>query len=78
MGRLYFGQVSLLCWNLPVPEWTKLSQDFGNFLYFIEYITYRFGIKVFSLSNAYDSQIWSSEGVTEFLHMPFTAFELFD
>jgi hypothetical protein len=32
----------------------------------------------FSFFNSHDSQVWSFSGVTEFLHIPFTAPELFD
>jgi hypothetical protein len=32
---------------------------------------------LFSFS-AHDSQLWSFDGVTEFLHIPFTDLELFD
>jgi hypothetical protein len=28
--------------------------------------------------SAHDSQLWSFDGVTEFLRVPFTALELFD
>jgi hypothetical protein len=31
-----------------------------------------------SFFNAHNSQVWSFDGVTEFLHIPFTALELFD
>jgi hypothetical protein len=44
--------------------------------YFIEYITYPFGLQL--LFNACDSQIWSFDGVSEILHIPYTALELFD
>jgi hypothetical protein len=44
---------------------------------FIEYILYPISLHIFSF-NAYDSQVWSFDGVTEFLHIPFTALELFD
>jgi hypothetical protein len=46
--------------------------------YFIEYITYPFDLHLFSFFNAHDSQILSFDGVAEFLHIPFTALELFD
>jgi hypothetical protein len=32
MERLYFGQVCLVSWWFPVPEWAILSPDLGNFL----------------------------------------------
>jgi hypothetical protein len=38
---------------------------------------YPFGLYLFFF-NAHGSQVWSSDGVTEFLHIPFTALELFD
>jgi hypothetical protein len=46
--------------------------------YFIGYIMYPFGLYLFSFFNAHDSQVWSLDGLTEFLHIPFTALELFD
>jgi hypothetical protein len=45
--------------------------------YFIEYIMYPFGLYLFFF-NAYDSQVWSFDGVSELLHIPFTALKLFD
>jgi hypothetical protein len=44
--------------------------------YFIEYIMYPFGL--YFVFNAPDSQVWSFDGVSELLHIPFTALELFD
>jgi hypothetical protein len=46
--------------------------------YFIEYVMYPSGLNLFSFFNAHDSQIWSFDGVSELLHIPFTALELFD
>jgi hypothetical protein len=37
---------------------------------------YPFGLHLFSFLNAHDSQVWSIDGVAEFLHIPFTALEL--
>jgi hypothetical protein len=66
-------------WRLPVPEWALFSQDLGKFLLlFCEYITNSFCLHLFSFFNAHDSQVWSFDGVSEFLHIPFTGFELFD
>jgi hypothetical protein len=45
--------------------------------YFVEYIMYSFGLYLFSLFDAHDSQAWSFDGVTEFLHILFAAFESF-
>jgi hypothetical protein len=61
-GRLYFGQVCLVFWRLPVPEWAQLSLDLGNY-YFIEYIMNHFCLDLFSFFNAHDSQVWSFDGV---------------
>jgi hypothetical protein len=36
----YFGQVCLVSWRLPVPEWANLSQDLGNFLLLFYWIYY--------------------------------------
>jgi hypothetical protein len=44
--------------------------------YFIKYITYPFGLYLFFF-NDHDSQVWSFDGVAEFLHITFTALELF-
>jgi hypothetical protein len=46
--------------------------------YFIVIIMYLFGLYLFSFFNAHDSQVWSFDGVAEFLHIPFTALQLFD
>jgi hypothetical protein len=59
------------------------GQDFlkiwETFCYYsIEYVTYPFGLHLFSFFNALDSQVWSFDGVTEFLDIPFTALELFN
>jgi hypothetical protein len=47
------------------------------FYYFIDYITNPFGLDRLLL---HDSQVWvwSFDGVDEFLHIPFTALELFE
>jgi hypothetical protein len=45
---------------------------------FIEYIKYLFGLHIFSFFNAHDSQVWSFDGVTEVLYIPFPALSLFD
>jgi hypothetical protein len=39
---------------------------------------YPFGLYLFTFFNAHDSQVWSFEGVTEFLPILFIALELFD
>jgi hypothetical protein len=33
---------------------------------------------IFSFFNAHDSQVWSCDGVGEFLHISFAGLELFD
>jgi hypothetical protein len=52
---------------------------FGKFFcyYFIEYIMNPFGLHLLSFFNAHDPQLWSFAGVAEFLHILFTALELF-
>jgi hypothetical protein len=45
--------------------------------YFIEYIMNPYCLDLFSL-NAQDSQVWSFDGVGEFLYIPFTDLQLFD
>jgi hypothetical protein len=42
--------------------------------YFVLYITYPFGLHLFSFFDAHDSQAWSFNGVPGFLCIPFTAF----
>jgi hypothetical protein len=34
-------------------------------------------LHLFSIFSAHDSQIWSFNGITEFLHIPFIALESF-
>jgi hypothetical protein len=47
-----------------------------NFCYhFIQYITYPFGLHLFSFSDPHDLQVLSFDGVSEFLCIPFTALE---
>jgi hypothetical protein len=46
--------------------------------YFIACIMDPFCLYFFSFFNAHESQVWSSDGVTEFLHIPFSALGLFD
>jgi hypothetical protein len=46
--------------------------------YFIKYIIYPCGLQHFSFFSAHDSQVWSFDEVTEFLHILFWALELFD
>jgi hypothetical protein len=45
---------------------------------FIEYIMNPFCLNLFSFFNGYDSQVWSFDGVGEFLYIPLTSLELFD
>jgi hypothetical protein len=37
-----------------------------------------FGLDLFSFFNAHDSQVWSFDGASEFLYIPFSGLELFD
>jgi hypothetical protein len=46
----------------------------GIFLLFFEHVIYPFHLVSF---NAQDSQVWTFDGVTEFLHIPFAALESF-
>jgi hypothetical protein len=46
--------------------------------YFVECVTNHFGLHLFSFFNAHDSLVWSFDEVAKFLHIPFTALELFD
>jgi hypothetical protein len=45
--------------------------------YFIEYITYTFGLHLFSLFDAHDSQVLSFGGIAEFLYIAFATLESF-
>jgi hypothetical protein len=67
--------------RLPVTEWEKLFQDLQNIVIILSNILLSIKcihLYLFSLFNAYDSQVWSFDGVAEFLHIPFTAHEFFD
>jgi hypothetical protein len=46
--------------------------------HFIEYIMYPFGLHLFSFFNVPDSRVLSFDGTPVFLHILFTALELFD
>jgi hypothetical protein len=64
-GFLYpNGQLSLKIWEI-------------FWYYFVKYITYPFGLNLFPFFDAHDLQVWSFDGVAEFLHIPFTTFESF-
>jgi hypothetical protein len=54
------------------------EQNFLEIWEISEYIMYPFGLHLLSFFNAHDSQVWSFDGITEFLHLPFLALELFD
>jgi hypothetical protein len=45
---------------------------------FVEYIMFPFSSYLFSFFNTPDSQVWSFDGVADFLQIHFTALELFD
>jgi hypothetical protein len=71
MKKFYFVQVCLMSWRLPITECANLSWGLGNFpllFYWIYYIS----LWLTSLLPC----PWSTQ-VTEFLHIPFIAFELF-
>jgi hypothetical protein len=73
----YFGQACLVSWRLPVPDWATLSQTWKVFwYYFVENISCPFGLQLFSF-DAHVLQVWSFDGVTEFLCIPFSAFDSF-
>jgi hypothetical protein len=71
--EVYFGQVCLMFWRHPITEWANL-EIWENFCY----CTYPFGLHLFSFFSAHDSQVWSFDGVAEFLNTPFAALLLFD
>jgi hypothetical protein len=56
----------------------KTFSRFGKYSVIISYIANPFCLDLFSFINAHDSQVWSFDGVGEFLCIPLTAFELFD
>jgi hypothetical protein len=45
--------------------------------YFVEYITYNFGLHLFFFFIVHFTQAWSFDGVVEFFHIPFTVLESF-
>jgi hypothetical protein len=77
MERFYIGCVYLVLWRLPVPEGAlrKIWEIF--YYYFVKYITYTFGLHVFSFFDALGSQIWSFDGGADFLHISFAALQFF-
>jgi hypothetical protein len=79
MGKFYFGQVSLVSWKLPVPEWAKLSQDLGKFsaVILLNILCIPFACTSSPSSMPMILRFGLFDGVTEFLHIPFTALELF-
>jgi hypothetical protein len=78
MERFYFGQVYLVLWRLPLPEWQNFLEIWEIFCYyFIEYIMYPFSLHLFFF-NDHDSQVSSFDRVVDLLCIPFTALELFD
>jgi hypothetical protein len=46
--------------------------------YFVLYNMNLFCLHFFSFFSAHGSQVWSFDGVSEFLHVPFLGLELFD
>jgi hypothetical protein len=70
-----WGGSILVSWRLPVLEWTKLSQDLGNFLlfYWIYYVT---PLACTSSSSMPMILRFGLLTVTEYLHIPFTVLEL--
>jgi hypothetical protein len=52
---------------------------FGKFsvIIFFEYIKYTFGLDIACFFNAHESQVWSFDEVTEFLHVTFVDLESF-
>jgi hypothetical protein len=76
MKNFYFGHL-LLSRKLSGPEWhlsLKIWEIFCD--YFVEYIMYTFGLHLFSF-NAHDLQVWSFDGISEFLLIPSAALESF-
>jgi hypothetical protein len=66
---------SLAAFNIQIVKISIFLELWKLFCYYlIEYIAYPFGLHLFSFS-AHDSQVWSFDGVTEFLHILFTALE---
>jgi hypothetical protein len=63
-------------WRLPVPEWTVFLR-FGKFsaIILLNLLHNPFGLHLFTFFNVHDSQVCSFDGVAEFLHIPFSAFE---
>jgi hypothetical protein len=62
---------------LPVAEWATLFKIWPIVCYrFVEYITYRFVMYLFSF-DAHDSQVLSFDGVTDFLGLPVMTLDCF-
>jgi hypothetical protein len=76
--RLYFGHVSLVLWRLPIVDGHHFLENWEIFCYyFVQYITYTSGLQFFSFFNAHDLQVWSFDGIAEFLQVPITTVESF-
>jgi hypothetical protein len=57
---------------------SSFSSAWEIFCYsFVEYITYPFGVHLSSSFDAHDLQVWSFDGIADFLCIPFAAFESF-
>jgi hypothetical protein len=70
VGQFYFGQVCLVSWRLPVPEWAIFSR-LGKISVII-----LLNILQIPFAGTHDSQVWSFDGVGDFLHFPFSGLEL--
>jgi hypothetical protein len=56
-----------------------ISQDFGEISAIVLFkFMYTFGLQIFSFFSASDLQVWSFNGITEFLGILFAALESFN
>jgi hypothetical protein len=60
---------------LDAQKFLKILEIFCY--YFIDHIVNPFCLDIFSFFNTHDSQVWSFDGLGDFLSAPFTALELF-
>jgi hypothetical protein len=52
----------------PVPGWASFLEFWGvSSYYFVEYISYVFGLHLFSSSDAHDLQDWFLDGITDII-----------
>jgi hypothetical protein len=79
LWRLSVLVISVWCpGQLSVPEWAFHFRDLESFqcLMNISHVC-TFALCLFFFFNAHDLQVWSIDGVSVFLHIPFTGLDCF-